>query len=435
MSRSNTNAHQTRPPCSAAWPIAAFRAVLSSRADRGGTRPGSRCRRRTDDRCSCAPFSTSGRLRLSDGRRRAGRARIVSVPGGPYNSRFWRVIRMQSELASNLTNHFLLAMPGMADAELRRHVVFIAEHSAKGALGLVINRPMELDLAHAVRAHRPESRDRADWASSPVFYGGPVQTDRGFVLHQPLGGLELHRGGRRRHRAHLVEGRARGGGRRPRPRRMLVTLGYSGWGPGQLEDEIARNAWLTVPADPDAGVRHAGRAARWRAPSACSASTRRSCPPRRGMPEGDAGGTRASPRRAMLAGAADGARFRFRRAAHRRRGRQLADRLGRPLAHDRGANPARPRFGAIAALIAEWQPQRLVVGRPAAPRRQSARDDRALRALRAPAARALTACRSNWSTSVIPASRHAPTWMPAPGASAAARRRRGGGDNPATILR
>ncbi|HOA92683.1 MAG TPA: YqgE/AlgH family protein [Quisquiliibacterium sp.] len=157
---------------------------------------------------------------------------------------------MHSDLASNLTNHFLLAMPGMADDNFGGTVVFVAEHGPKGALGLVINRPMELDL-RTLFARIDLKLESGAFADLPVFFGGPVQSDRGFVLHQPLGawsstvtvgddvGLTSSKD--------VLEAVAAGRG----PDRMLVTLGYSGWGPGQLEDEIARNAWLTVPADPD----------------------------------------------------------------------------------------------------------------------------------------------------------------------------------------
>ncbi len=163
---------------------------------------------------------------------------------GPYNE------AMSAEQAIDLTNQFLIAMPDMADPNFGGAVVFVAEHSSRGALGLVINRPMELDLATLF-----ERIDLvlgiAPLASAPVFYGGPVQMDRGFVLHQPVGewnstvavGGELGLTSSK----DVLEAVAGGGG----PKRILVTLGYAGWGPGQLEDEISRNAWLTVPASPD----------------------------------------------------------------------------------------------------------------------------------------------------------------------------------------
>lgn len=155
---------------------------------------------------------------------------------------------MTSGHASSLANHFLIAMPDMADPNFGSAVVFVAEHGPKGALGLVINRPTDLDLA-TLFERIDLKLDEGERAREPVYYGGPVQRDRGFVLHRPLGrwsstvavsdelGLTSSKD--------VLEAVALGEG----PEGMLVTLGYSGWGPGQLEDEIARNAWLTVPAD------------------------------------------------------------------------------------------------------------------------------------------------------------------------------------------
>jgi putative transcriptional regulator len=173
-------------------------------------------------------------------------AGVAVVPPG---SGLYNPLMPAEDVATNLTNHFLLAMPNMADPNFGGAVVFIAEHSAKGALGLVINRPMELDLQSLFE--RIDLRlEVAPLRGSPVFFGGPVQTDRGFVLHEPLGtwnstvsigdslGLTSSKD--------VLEAVAAGEG----PARLLVTLGYAGWGPGQLEDEIGRNAWLTVEADP-----------------------------------------------------------------------------------------------------------------------------------------------------------------------------------------
>lgn len=150
----------------------------------------------------------------------------------------------------SLAHHFLVAMPGMADSNFSGTVVYVAEHSERGALGLVVNRPMELDLGDLFE-RIDLSLQSAVTARMPVFVGGPVQTDRGFVLHQPVGqwnstvavtediGLTSSKD--------VLEAVSRGEG----PTRMLVTLGYAGWGPGQLEEELAQNAWLTVPADAD----------------------------------------------------------------------------------------------------------------------------------------------------------------------------------------
>lgn len=155
---------------------------------------------------------------------------------------------MMTESVSDLSNHFLMAMPSLEDPNFGGSLVFVAEHNQQGALGLVINRPMEIDLGTLFR--RIElSLEPSALAGAAVMQGGPVQTDRGFVLHQPVGdwgstvvvndeiGLTSSRD--------VLEAVAAGKG----PSRILVMLGYAGWGPGQLEDEISRNAWLTVEAD------------------------------------------------------------------------------------------------------------------------------------------------------------------------------------------
>ena len=149
--------------------------------------------------------------------------------------------------ASHLTNQFLIAMPGMADPHFSKTLTFICEHSAKGAIGLIVNKPIDLTLANLFdQVDIPLADLRL--CTTNVHFGGPVLMDRGFVLHQPLGnwsstlkidddtGLTTSRD--------ILESMARGEG----PTRVLVTLGYAGWGPGQLEDEIAHNGWLTMPA-------------------------------------------------------------------------------------------------------------------------------------------------------------------------------------------
>ncbi|MDB5731398.1 MAG: hypothetical protein JWQ03_1293 [Variovorax sp.] len=158
----------------------------------------------------------------------------------------------------NLTHHFLIAMPGLQNDVFRRSVVYVCEHSERGALGLVINKPSDINLKalfEKVELHL----SRADLAHAPVFQGGPVQTERGFVLHEPVfaderhsdesvyastltipGGLEMTTS------KDVLEALATGAG----PRKVLVSLGYSAWGEGQLESELAENSWLTVGADP-----------------------------------------------------------------------------------------------------------------------------------------------------------------------------------------
>ncbi|MES2951472.1 MAG: YqgE/AlgH family protein [Pseudomonadota bacterium] len=157
----------------------------------------------------------------------------------------------------NLTNHFLIAMPGLEDAIFSKSVVYVCEHTARGALGLVINKPAELKMA-ALFGKVDLPLQRHDLTDTPVFQGGPVQTERGFVLHEPvfaahekpeqslyastmciLGGLEMTTS------KDVLEALASGSG----PRKVLVSLGYSAWGEGQLETELGENSWLTVDAD------------------------------------------------------------------------------------------------------------------------------------------------------------------------------------------
>lgn len=176
----------------------------------------------------------------------------------------------------NLTNQFLIAMPGMGDGTFAGTVVYLCEHTEKGALGLVINKPIDITLKNLFEKVEL-SLDREDLAEAPVYFGGPVQTERGFVLHEALtppgegasagasaeadddgepgsrrdgtynsslrieGGLEMTTS------KDVLEALASGAG----PKKVLVTLGYSGWGAGQLEDEIGRNGWLNVEAAPE----------------------------------------------------------------------------------------------------------------------------------------------------------------------------------------
>jgi len=159
--------------------------------------------------------------------------------------------------AINLTHHFLIAMPRVDDGIFARSVVYMCEHNERGALGLVINKPSDISLQNLFeKVELPLGR--ADLVESPVFQGGPVHTERGFVLHEALsqhmpshtesaymstlaipGGLEMTTS------RDVLEALSTGAG----PRKILVSLGYSAWARGQLESEIAENSWLTVQAD------------------------------------------------------------------------------------------------------------------------------------------------------------------------------------------
>ena len=177
---------------------------------------------------------------------------------------------MSADFASTqLSHHFLIAMPGLEDPTFAKSVVYLCEHSVRGAMGLIINKPGDLSLKHLFeKVELPLQRQ--DLLQCNVLHGGPVQTERGFVLHDPMlekdsvdsensnteavatpnsiyastlsvpGGLAMTTS------KDVLEALANGSG----PRRVVVTLGYASWGEGQLESEIGENSWLTVPADP-----------------------------------------------------------------------------------------------------------------------------------------------------------------------------------------
>lgn len=162
----------------------------------------------------------------------------------------------------NLTHHFLIAMPGLEDAAFARSVIYVCEHSPRGALGLIINKPTDLMLPSLFE--RIELNfGREDLREMPVFLGGPVQTERGFVLHDPMRGanevneasdesgyastLRIPGGLDMTTSKDVLEALSSGVG----PRRVLVTLGYASWSEGQLEAELADNSWLTVAANTD----------------------------------------------------------------------------------------------------------------------------------------------------------------------------------------
>ena len=150
--------------------------------------------------------------------------------------------------ATFLTNQFLIAMPGMDDPNFAQTVTMVCEHSPQGALGIVINKPLAMTLAE-VFTQLGLDASKSTVAEQHVLHGGPVQTDRGFVLHSPAGRWDstLPVSGR----IHLTTSRdildALAGGQGPE--KAIVALGYAGWDAGQLEEEMARNAWLTVPVD------------------------------------------------------------------------------------------------------------------------------------------------------------------------------------------
>src|ERR1051325_7951170 len=147
----------------------------------------------------------------------------------------------------NLTHHFLIAMPSMADPYFAKTLTYICEHNDQGALGLVVNRPIDMTL-QALFERLSLSLSDIVLSEAPIFFGGPVQTDRGFVLHEPIGNWQSTLAVRQAIGLTTSKDILEAGGRGEGPKRMLVTLGYAGWSPGQLEQELSQNAWLTVEA-------------------------------------------------------------------------------------------------------------------------------------------------------------------------------------------
>ena len=148
---------------------------------------------------------------------------------------------------TSLANQFLIAMPGLGDPNFFRTVTLICEHGAEGAMGIIINRPIDLTLGDVFQQLEIEGPNSLA-ARQFVHLGGPIQNNRGFVLHEPLGAWESTLAvtetlGISTSRDILVA-IARNEG----PEHCLLALGYAGWGPGQLEQEIADNAWLSGPA-------------------------------------------------------------------------------------------------------------------------------------------------------------------------------------------
>ncbi|MDA8360429.1 MAG: YqgE/AlgH family protein [Gammaproteobacteria bacterium] len=151
---------------------------------------------------------------------------------------------------ASLINQFLIAMPGLGDPNFFRTVTLVCEHGSEGAMGIVINRPTDLTFRDVFTQLGIEAASCAR-LDEPIYLGGPVQSNRGFVLHEPLGTWE----------STLVVGGTLGVStsrdilaaiaRNEGPDHCLLALGYAGWGPGQIEKEIAENAWLSGPASTD----------------------------------------------------------------------------------------------------------------------------------------------------------------------------------------
>ncbi|WP_036300055.1 YqgE/AlgH family protein [Methylotenera sp. L2L1] len=147
----------------------------------------------------------------------------------------------------NLTGHFLIAMPNLTDPYFAKSVTFICTHNQDGAMGIVINRPT--DMTYETLFEKINIKlEHTHIANDPVLYGGPVQPERGFVLHEPFGDWDssiiINDKTSLTTSKDILEAVAVGAG----PKKLIFSLGYAGWTPNQLEQEIAQNSWLSVQA-------------------------------------------------------------------------------------------------------------------------------------------------------------------------------------------
>jgi len=168
----------------------------------------------------------------------------------------------------SLRNHFLIAMPALKDPNFFQSVALICEHNEDGAMGIVVNRPLELTMSEILSQMEIACSD-SEVSSLPIHLGGPVQCARGFVIHSPPGEWDatLHvsdQVGVASSRD-ILEDIAVGRG----PEQVFIALGYAGWGAGQLEQEILGNSWLSGPFDP-AVLFDLPYEERWRAAAACA---------------------------------------------------------------------------------------------------------------------------------------------------------------------
>ncbi len=160
------------------------------------------------------------------------------------------VSAQSSRAGDSLRNHFLLAMPSLAEGIFSHSITYICEHGESGAMGIVINQPLELTVAEIF--DHLQIKALKDFDEEPVLAGGPVQIDHGFVLHRAMD-AEWEASIKVTDEITLTTSRdvlraiANGTG----PEEHLIALGYAGWSPGQLEQELAQNSWLTLPADSD----------------------------------------------------------------------------------------------------------------------------------------------------------------------------------------
>lgn len=164
---------------------------------------------------------------------------------------------------NSLADHFLIAMPALEDPYFAKTVTYLCQHGPEGALGIIVNRPSELKLGDVMEQMNIQSEQK-QLAEMPIYFGGPVQPERGFVLHEPGQNwdstLTISDHLALTTSRDILEAIGCGEG----PKRLLVALGYAGWSSGQLEKEIIDNAWLNAPAETSIIFEHPS-SKRWKA--------------------------------------------------------------------------------------------------------------------------------------------------------------------------
>lgn len=153
----------------------------------------------------------------------------------------------------SLSNHLLIAMPNLPDPNFSRSVTLICEHNADGALGVTINRQLDMtirDIFQQLKIDMPSDTDQQRFSQS-IYMGGPVQENRGFIIHEPLGQWESTLAISENLGASASQDILQAIANNHGPSRYIMAIGYAGWGPGQLEQEIAENSWLNVEANND----------------------------------------------------------------------------------------------------------------------------------------------------------------------------------------
>ena len=157
----------------------------------------------------------------------------------------------ETEMANSLKNHFLIAMPSLTDPYFKNSVVYLCEHDEQGAMGFIINYPVKLTVQELLKSAESISHEPTPPITESVFLGGPLDMDRGFVLHSPIkddSQSTLLNEQLMMSNSNLILSSL---GTETQPEKYIVALGYSSWDSGQLEEEISNNQWLTVPCEMD----------------------------------------------------------------------------------------------------------------------------------------------------------------------------------------